>query len=181
MNAMPETPTPATPAPSYFPTPQSDPRTKSPALASFLSIFPGLGQIYVGYYPHGFFNAIVIGALIALLSADDLADLTPLAAMFMAFFWLYNVIDAGRRASLLNQALAGNAAIELPSELKLPKLGGSIAGGLFLIVAGGVLLLHTKWGYPLDWIEQWWPAGPMLLGVWLLVRALTDRKSVPRP
>jgi hypothetical protein len=95
--------------------------------------------------------------------------------VLLAFFWLYNIIDAGRRASLLNQALAGDAPIELPSELKLPSFGGSIGGGLLLIVAGGVLLSHTKWGYSLDWIAEWWPVGPMLFGAWLLVRAILDR------
>ena len=68
---------------------------------------------YVGYYQRGFINVIVVGALIALLTRG-LGPLTPLAALFLAFFWLYNIVDAGRRALLYNEALAGRTGIELP-------------------------------------------------------------------
>ena len=33
-----------------------DPRRKSPVLALVLSLMPGLGQVYVGYYNQGFIN-----------------------------------------------------------------------------------------------------------------------------
>jgi hypothetical protein len=68
------------PAPVYYAPHPADPRSKSPALASFLSLFPGLGQIYVGYYPHGFVNALVIACLITALATEDLDELAPLAA-----------------------------------------------------------------------------------------------------
>ena len=73
--------------------------------------------------------------------------------LFISFFWLYNIIDAGRRATLYNQVLAGNESIEPPSDFKMPRFGGSVFGGLILIGVSFVLLLNTRWGVSLEWIE----------------------------
>jgi hypothetical protein len=154
-----------------------DIRSKSPALAALLSMMPGLGQVYVGYYQRGFVHAGVIASLITVLSSSLLEGLKPLFALFLAFFWLYNIVDAARRASLYNDALAGNAAIELPQDFKSPGIRGSIFGGSTLIVVGLVLLLHTRFNMSLDWIDEWWPAVPMIFGVYLVVRALMDRQA----
>jgi hypothetical protein len=163
------------PAATYVTVPAAslldDPRRKSPLFASFLSMMPGLGQVYVGYYQRGFIHAIVVSSLIALLSAD-LGPLTPLAALFLAFFWLYNIVDAGRRALLYNEALAGRSGIELPEDFKTPALRGSIPGGLAIAAVGGVLLSHTLFGVPLDWINDWWPAALILFGVYLVARSV---------
>lgn len=163
------------PAPTYVNVPAmsvtGDPRRKSSFFASFLSMMPGLGQIYVGYYQRGFINAIVVSTLIALLGVD-LGPLTPLAAVFLAFFWLYNIVDAGRRAMLYNEALAGRTGIELPEDFKTPGLSGSIPGGLAIIAVGGVFLSHTLFGVPLDWVRDWWPVGLILFGVYLVGRSV---------
>ena len=155
-----------------------DPRHKSPLFATVLSVMPGLGQVYVGYYQRGFVNAIVVGALIALLGTG-LGPLTPLAALFLAFFWLYNIVDAGRRALLYNEVLAGRTGIELPEDFKGPALAGSIPGGLAVVVVGGVLLSHTLFGMPLDWIGEWWPAALILFGVYLVARSALSRSPIP--
>jgi len=152
----------------------ADPRSKSPVLACILSAMPGLGQVYVGYYQRGFAHALIVATLITLL-ALDVGDLTPLLAIFMAFFWLYNIIDAGRRATLYNQALIGTEDIDLPSDFKMPGFQGSIFGGLILIGAGFILLMHTQFDYSLAWIEDWWPVAPMLLGLYLVVKAIQER------
>ncbi len=153
-----------------------DSRRKSPALACILSLMPGLGQIYVGYYKLGFVHIGVFAATIMFLAAGDGAsELHPPMAIFLAFFFLYNVVDAGRRAAFYNQALAGIGGFALPAEPSLPGPGGSIAGGVVLIVGGGLLLSSTVFGLPLDWLEQWWPLAPILGGAWLLLRGLQER------
>ena len=43
---------------------QRDARYKSPMLAGFLSVMPGLGQVYVGYYQVGFVHAIITFSII---------------------------------------------------------------------------------------------------------------------
>jgi TM2 domain-containing membrane protein YozV len=158
-----------------------DPRRKSPLFASFLSMMPGLGQIYVGYYQQGFIHAIVVSTLIALLAAD-IGPLTPLAALFLAFFWLYNIVDAGRRALLYNEALAGRSGIELPEEFKTPALRGSIPGGIAVVAVGGVLLSHTLFRMPLDWLNEWWPVALIVFGVYLVARSVMSASpDKPKP
>ena len=157
-----------------------DPRRKSPVLAMFLSAMPGLGQIYVGYYRQGFTNALVIGTIMTLLEPAP-NDVVPLMALFMAFFWLYNIVDAGRRALLYNEALAGRSGIELPEESKSPGLRGSIFGGLAVAFVGGVLLSNTLFGVSLEWVAEWWPAALIIFGVYLAVRAVLDRTRPTGP
>jgi hypothetical protein len=146
-----------------------DPRHKSPWLAAILSAMPGLGQIYVGYYQRGFVHAVVVGGLIAILAGDAVeSDLLGVVGFLLAFFWLYNVIDAARRASLYNQALSGLRPMDLPEDARAPHAPGSLAGGVALIVTGVVLFSNTMFGVSLQWISRWWPMGLVLVGVWLV-------------
>ena len=96
----------------------NDPRRKSPLLACILSLMPGLGQIYVGYYQRGFVHAFVVAGMFFILSVlSERSPLFPTAVVFLMFFWLYNIIDAGRRASLYNQLLVGTESVELPEDI----------------------------------------------------------------
>jgi len=157
---------------------QKDARSKSSSLAAFLSIMPGLGQIYVGYYQQGFINVVVVGSLIAVLDAG-IGSLEPLCGLFLAFFWFYNMIDAYRKATIYNQALAGLGPTELPEDDQLPAKQGSLLGGILLIVFGVLALAHTKFGYSLDWLEDWWPGALILIGAYLLYKSWSDRNSAP--
>ena len=156
-----------------------DPRYKSPMLATFLSVVPGLGQVYVGFYRLGFINVLVVGSMITLLNmpGDLIPKLEPLMAFFLVFFWLHNLVDAYRRASFYNQALSGIAEMELPQEFKMPERRGSLPGGLLLILGGTVIASHTVFGYSLVWLERWWPAALVLVGLYLVVQALLERKK----
>lgn len=151
-----------------------DPRRKSVLLAMLLSLMPGLGQVYVGYYNVGFRNIAVICGLIALLAMGGLHDLEPVVGLFMAFYWLHNVVDAGRRASFYNQALAGLRPMDLPEDMKAPQALGSLAAGVLLVAAGLVLFSHTMFSVPLDWLAQWWPLGLVGAGAWLIY---ADRRA----
>lgn len=153
-----------------------DSRRKSPGLACFLSLMPGLGQVYVGYYQRGFVHAVVVATLMTILSAD-LEELTPMTAMFLVFFWLYNIIDAGRRAALYNEVLAGRTGIQLPADLMLPGLGGSMLGGAVVALVGALLLAHTAFGMSLSWLKEWWPVGLILFGAFLFIKARMDRPA----
>jgi len=152
-----------------------DPRKKSVMLAALLSAMPGLGQVYVGYYPQGFAHILTICASFALIESHVLNErLEPMVGLFIAFFWLYNVVDAGRRASLYNQALSGLRPMDLPENGKVPLRFGSMAGGVALIVVGLVLFSNTMFGIPLDWVAQWWPMGLVGVGAWLVI---ADRRA----
>ncbi len=153
-----------------------DPRRKSPVLALVLSAMPGLGQIYIGFYQQGFTNALIAAALIAVLSAGHLRELEPLLGLFLAFFWLYNMIDAWRRAVFYNNALAGIGPATLPEDFTAGLGKGSAIGGVAMILVGGVLLSNTLFGVSLQWLEHWYPLAFIAIGVWLIYPALTKRK-----
>ena len=158
----------------------SDPRRKSPFFAGFLSLLPGLGQIYVGYYQRGFLHVIVAGSVISLLVAGGSSGNTsfiPLGAIFLVFFEFYNVIDASRRAVMYNLSLDGIEQAVLPDELSEMTLGGSYLGGGVLLVFGLIALSNSMFGLSLDWLEQWWPLAPIGFGAYLVYRAYLDSNS----
>jgi hypothetical protein len=156
-----------------------DPRRKSPILALVLSVMPGLGQIYVGYYQQGFTNAVIIAGLIGLLSSGIVnGGAEPFFGLFLAFYWFYNVVDAWRRAVFYNNALAGIAPGTVPSEeFSMASGRGSLAGGAALIVVGVVLLMNTLFNMPLDWLEDWWPVAFIAVGAWLVWPSLMKKQG----
>jgi hypothetical protein len=145
--------------------PQAYAQRKSPFVASLLSLMPGLGQIYVGYYQRGFVHLAVVAALITALSSGDMRGIEPFLGLSLAFFWLYNVVDAGRRANHYNLIAEGGSAEELP-EFR-DDLGGRTAG-IILVALGAVLFLHTKMDFDLEWLEEWWPLGLVAFGLHLI-------------
>ena len=183
MNGTQQQAEPATQQPPAYPAPQpasriDDPRRKSPPLACILSAMPGLGQIYVGYYQRGFIHSFVIAGMFFILNVlSERSPLFPAAVVFMIFFWFYNIIDAGRRASLYNQLLVGRETVDLPEDIRMPGVRGSIFGGLVLVIAGGIILSHTAYGLSLSWIEDWWPVGLFLIGGYLIVKGLQERMA----
>jgi hypothetical protein len=177
-------PPPALPLPAAAYTPGSATyarglHRKSPMLACLLSLMPGVGQIYVGYYKLGFIHNLIFGVTIALLTgARGPNPLLPVLGIFLAFFFVYNVVDAGRRANLYNLALDGMEGIEMPSmSMTMPSFGGSIGGGVALIVVGVILLANTRFGISLEWIEEWWPLAPIGVGAYLLAKAVQERRD----
>lgn len=144
---------------------------RSPSLAAWLSLCPGLGQAYVGYYPQGFQNILFVATSIALLTVDMSGSLKTWLAIFLVFFWIFNLVDAFRRAVLVNRALDGLSDQELPEDFTLPGISGSLPIGVVLIVAGSLIFLHTKFDYSLVWLEDWWPVGLIAAGGWMVVRS----------
>ena len=154
-----------------------DPLEKHPWRAAILSVVPGLGQVYTGYYQLGFVHALVVGSLFTLLAFEVLPTLIPLLSIFLLFFWLYNVVDAFRRAKLYNEARAGRLDVEIPTDLSLPDFRGSIAGGAAFVVLGFLLLMHTAFGLSLAWVADWWPLALIGFGAYLVALAVRDRRE----
>lgn len=153
-------------------------RRKSQALAGILSAMPGLGQVYVGFYRRGFVNLIVVAIVITLLSIQEKGGpLAPFLGLFLSFFWLYNIIDAVRLAGLYNDAVSGFGPEDLRQQLVLSGQRGSVGGGIALLGLGILLLLHTLFDLPLDWVKDWWPILPVGFGIYLLWRGIQDRRE----
>ena len=154
---------------------QDDPRLRSPVVATLLSALPGLGQVYLGYYQQGFVHILVVGSLIALL-AHDVGELTPLLGIFLAFFWLYNMVDAGRRATFLNLTIHRVETPELPEGFGSIGFKGQVLGGVGLIAGGALALAHVRFGLSLAWVGKWWPVALVGLGIYLLWNAAAERQ-----
>lgn len=151
-----------------------DPRRKRALYAGVLALMPGLGHVYVGYYRQGFQNVAVVCLAILMLSSGAFNDIEPPIGLFLAFYWLYNIVDAVRRASLYNQALAGLSNMELPDDVPspMPLRFGSLGGGIFFVVIGLILFSRTMFHWSLDWVGDWWPMGLVALGAWLIYEDL---------
>ncbi|HJO11003.1 MAG: hypothetical protein QGG67_08075 [Gammaproteobacteria bacterium] len=157
----------------------TDPRRKSPQGAAFLSLLPGLGQVYVGYYRRGFINIFVAGGVFSLLVAtpNNAPPYMPLGVFFLIFFELYNMIDAYRRAIMYNLSLDGIEQITMPDEINdsaFDNIGGSFLGGGILLLFGVIALSNTAFGLSLEWLESWWPVLPMGFGGYLVFKAYQD-------
>lgn len=156
----------------------SDPRRKNPFTAGLLSLMPGLGQVYVGYYRRGFTNVLTAGSILSILMwTDGNLPFVPLGIIFLIFFELYNMIDASRRATLYNLSLDGVEQITLPDELSdggFDGVSGSYIGGGALLLFGIIALSNTLFGFSLIWLESWWPVLPLGLGCYLVYKAYQD-------
>jgi hypothetical protein len=159
--------------PYYRPAPPQ----KSTFLAGLLSgLLPGLGQVYVGYYPLGFVYAAIFAGLIACIASGAAESTMPLFPILLSFFYFYNIMDAVRRAGYYNRIMAGLRPGELPPDAQMPSPLGSVTGGVILIVIGGLLFLDAKFGITLEWLEDWWPLGLVALGIYLLVKGREERR-----
>jgi len=136
---------------------------KSPAVATFLSLFPGLGQVY---------NAQPAKALVFFFAWVGCIYLTAQGnempfAFGIPFVYLYNLVDAYRSAAAINaRALGRPGAVALESTAESPAWGATLAGL-------GLLLLFNNLGW-LD-LERWaryWPALLILAGAGLLATSL---------
>jgi hypothetical protein len=144
---------------------------KSPLLAALLSfLMAGLGQIYIGYYQRGFLHAaIFVGFIGALTTVRN--GMEPMFGVGLGFFYLYNIIDAARRATLYNQAIAGVQQVPLPEDFKLPTGRSSLFGGLIVVGIGLILLMNTRFDFDMRWLEDWWPAIIVLIGANMVYKA----------
>ncbi len=129
-----------------------------------LALFPGLGHVYNGLYLRG-----IVLFLLAVTSIY-LATEEGLMGMVVAFVWLFNIIDAYRQASLIEQGhgpdLGVQDAAKAPPAGQLALLGGA---GLFLF--GFLLLLDHTFGYDMDRVWEFWPVGLLAVGAWLMIGA----------
>jgi TM2 domain-containing membrane protein YozV len=137
---------------------------KSPAAAVLLSLFPGLGQIYNGQ------PAKALVFFLAWVGSIAGAHRDPMPfAMMVPFIYLYNLIDAWRTATAINQRAAGGLRIPEESGIESPAWGGTL-------VALGLLLLARNLGW-LDFnaLARYWPVLLIVAGAAMLRGSLQRR------
>lgn len=159
---------PAAPAPAVVAPPALG--RKNPGLAALLSLFPGIGNIYNGLYMRGVTFFLVIVSLIGIASEGH-----ELFGLAIAFFWVFNVIDAYRQATLINYGYAQDLGlVDLPRHPRASQ--GGVAAGVLLVLVGLVAVLERYFDVRLDWLFDLWPIALVLLGGWLIWASLRDRR-----
>lgn len=132
---------------------------RSPALAAFLSLFPGFGHLYNGEIGKAlaFFSAFAT-CIFVMAETDGGSVFFGLMIPFIVF---YNMIEAYRSAERINlQSFSGVSPAEEPASNQL--------WGWSLVVMGGLLLAHNLGLFRFEWIAKMWPLLMIAAGVVLL-------------
>jgi hypothetical protein len=151
---------------------------KSPGLAGVLSMFPGLGHLYLGLYQRAFAFA---GVFCLLIFFNAHGRLAPLSGPATAFVWFFAIIDAVRQAKAINQGYVETGGLA-PSERAALRPRESMAGltwGVILVGIGALWLmdryvdLDAFWAAVEDWLA---PATFILLGVILITTYVMKKR-----
>jgi hypothetical protein len=167
-------------APGQIPPPPPPPGSGSgpnPTVAGILAgFFPfGVGAVYTGQYAKGLAHLVIMTLLIAGASASDHGHgeaLGIICGFGIAFFYVYQIIDAVRSAKAIQMA----QPIPDPFGLAATFSGGGKVeaskipmGAIVLILIGVLFLLHTM-GLTEFGVDRFWPLILIALGVWLFAR-----------
>ncbi len=144
---------------------------KSAGLAAVLSLMPGLGQVYVGYYFAGFVNMLIFAGVITLLESHRSRGMEPFLGVFLGFFIVFNIIDAVRKAQLYNRKMDGGEAEKLPTDSPL-------FAGILLLIFGAIFTLDVTLGIDVDFIAEIWPLGLLVGGVYLIWKYARTRREL---
>jgi TM2 domain-containing membrane protein YozV len=160
-----ETGVPPLPAPGTAPVYPRPP--KSVGLALILSLFPGLGQVYNGQPAKAllFFSAWVASIYFTVEAA-------PLPFAFLIpFVYFYNLVDAFRTATAINDRAAGGVPAAEEETIESP------AWGLGLIALGLVLLMNNLGWLHLAALQRFWPVVLIVLGAVFLYGSVQRQKG----
>jgi TM2 domain-containing membrane protein YozV len=168
MSSQPLDPQPATPPPALPPPGPYVRLPKSPGLAAFLSLFPGLGQVYNGQIARAFaFFFAWVGSIYLTSTGHEFPF-----AFVIPFVYLYNMIDAWKVASAINQRfLGGRSEPEESAALESPVWGA-------LLVIFGVLILFNNLGWlDLERLARWWPVLLIAVGLWFVYASVQKKRT----
>jgi len=150
---------------------------KSPGLAGFLSIFPGLGHLYLGLYQRAF---VIGGAFIVLCSLTAHGRGSEFFGLMIAFVWFFGVIDAVRQAHAINRGRVAEAGWAGEAQLKRAAAGtGALTWGVILVGLGSLWLLNQYADLEAFWeaMDTWGaPAAFILLGLVLIVSHVLKKR-----
>ena len=141
-------------APNY----QGSAHKRSPALAAFLSFFPGFGHLYNGEIGKALAFFCAFATCVFVIAESNGSVFFGLLLPFIVF---YNMIEAYRSAERINlQSLSGVDTTIEPESNRL--------WGASLVAMGGLLLLHNLGLFSFQWVAKMWPILMIGAGVVLL-------------
>jgi len=168
-------PPPAMPAPPVVVAPVIVDR-KSPGLAGFLSMFPGLGHLYLGLYQRAF---AVGGAFILAIALTSHGRGGEFFGPLIAFIWFFAIIDAVRQAKAINRGQLAEAGFAGEQQLKMAAGTGALTWGVILVGVGALWLANRYLDLEAFWdaMDTWGgPAAFILLGVVLIATHVRKRR-----
>jgi hypothetical protein len=145
----------------------------NPALAGVLAgFFPfGVGAVYTGQYAKGLAHLLIFTSLVWGLSSGHIGPLEPVLGIALAFFLVFQIIDAVRSARAIQ---LGQPA---PDPFGLARAFGTgdrtdlskvPVGAVVLIGLGILFMLHNiGWFFSMD---RFWPIILIAIGGWLFAR-----------
>ena len=148
---------------------------KSPLLAAFLGLFPGLGNIYNGLYARGFvFFLLIVSIFYAAVEVGHSRNDEPLALLVpsLLFTWLFNIFDGYRQATLINWGWD-----EQDDLVASRQSAGGLAAGIALFVIGFYGLLHQFFDVDLSALLEHWYLILLAIGGWLIYQSWNEKKS----
>lgn len=136
---------------------------KSPGLAGFLAVFPGIGAFYNEQFIKGIVFIFIFGGLVTF---QRHGSLQPLPAFLLTGFIVYMIIDAVQNARAINQRAMENGGEKVkteqfPAEFK----AGSIFWGGVLIALGAILLLANFDVISYYTLFDLWPIAVIVVGI----------------
>ena len=156
------------PAPALVPAPYVQ-LPKSPGLAAFLSLFPGLGQVYNGQIARAFvFFFAFVGSIYLTASGHEFPF-----AFIIPFVYLFNIIDAWKGATAINRRFLGGDGQDMGMEesVESPLWGAS------LVVIGLLVLLSNMGWLDLDRLARWWPLLLIAVGGYFIYGSIQKKKA----
>lgn len=149
---------------------------KSPGLAGFLSMFPGLGHLYLGLYQRAFAFA---GAFCILIFFNSHGRIAVLSGPATAFLWFFAIIDAVRQAKAINRGFVSESGFATEAQIRRTSEGtGSLTWGVILVGLGSLWIIDRY--VEIDWsfMEEWGgPAALILLGLVLVISHIRRKRS----
>lgn len=149
---------------------------KSGFLAGLLSfIFPGLGSLYNRQVTKGVMFMLIFAGLVTLQTSGEGQ---PFAALLLAGFWFYQLIDAVMTAKTINRkTLDGDYVEETVDEFPEIVKSGSVFWGIIIMVIGGILLLANFDIIDYGTIFDFWPLIVIAIGVKLIMDYMAKNKE----
>jgi hypothetical protein len=144
----------------------------NPAVAGILAgFFPfGVGAVYCSQYAKGLAHLIIFAMLI--FASDHAGRWDWIFGIGIAFFYVYQIIDAVRTAKALQEGLPAPDPYGLAQTFSMGEKGESKnipAVAVILIGLGVLFLLHTMNIFEFG-LDRFWPLILIFFGGWMLAK-----------
>ena len=163
-----------TPPVIVVPAPAASSSGPNPTVAGILAgVFPfGVGAVYTGQYAKGLAHLSIFALLVAGCNVSGSDVLPAICGIGIAFFIVYQIVDAVRSARAIQAGLPAPDPYGLAATFgggsKIDASGIPV-GAIVLILVGILFLLHTAGVFDFG-MERVWPLILMFLGGWLFAR-----------